>query len=93
MATDAELRAWAQSRLDHEAFTNAKPRSRYMADVRHPLKPRPLDDRPTKVAKGPRRPFEKKPTVPKEAPCSKCGTTVSLDRWWFHACFGTRFVK
>lgn len=83
-----ELKEWREKIAPPE-----KPKGRYMQDVRHPLKPRPLDDRPGEVAKGPRKPYEPKPEVPKEAPCSKCGKSVALDRWWYHECFGTRFVR
>lgn len=67
-----------------------KPRGRYMADVRHPLKSRRLDDRP-KLAQAPRLPFVPKAEVPREAPCAKCGKVVSIDEWWAHSCFGPRF--
>lgn len=64
-----------------------KPKGRYMADVRHPLKPRRLDEPKWKFA-SPRMLHTPQREIPKEAPCSKCGKPVNLSEWWVHECFG-----
>jgi hypothetical protein len=80
-----EVREWREKIAPPE-----KPKGRYMADVRHPLKPRRLDEAKWRLNRAPRRPFEPKPEVPETAPCSKCGTIIKLSEWWGHACFGPR---
>lgn len=66
-----------------------KPRGRYMADVRHPLKARRLDDRPSLVG-GPRPAYVPQVSVPDLAPCSKCGEAVTMSKWWRHSCLATK---
>jgi hypothetical protein len=86
MATDEELREWARSRDAHHRSVNAKRAVRYMADVRHPLKARRLDEPPLKWWVH-RVPFVPKPEVPDEAPCAKCGKVIKIRSKVRHHCF------
>ena len=84
-ATDREMLEWARSRDAHERSVRARRAVRYMADVRHPLKSRRLDEPPLKWWVH-RVPFQPKPEIPCEAPCAKCGEIVNL-RGVRHHCF------
>ena len=86
MATDEEMLEWARQRDAHERGMRAKPAVKYMADVRHPLKVRRLDERPLPWFSH-RVPFEPKPETPSEAPCSKCGKMINLRHYMRHHCF------
>ncbi len=84
-----EVSAWRMRKTWNDQDMRGKRRSRYMADVRHPLKQILHGDVSRKWLKNRRPVAEVKVLPPDMAKCAKCGELVNVsDR--MHPCFNQR---
>lgn len=87
-----EVSDWLWQQAAHERNRAVKDRAaRYMADVRHPLKARRLDERGASFGiTSHHRPFSPQAKIPSIARCSHCGQDVPTSEGYKHGCFTRR---
>jgi hypothetical protein len=79
----AEALRVALREIWHDQDMRSPRRMRYMADVRHPLKPLPLDEKRSKTIHW--KPLLPKPNLPDEIECPSCHKLIG--RAARHLCF------